>query len=438
MYRKILFLICLFCFCFSFGVNAEEFYIGDNQTRTDYTAYMDVSIPKSSKGTAMLVFRAKNIDLLGYGLSYYEVGFETGSKIVFRKYYTGYFRTHTVTLDTVKVDNDGNSKTITVDAVGNSFKISLDGDVIIERTDNGTYDSNVMIIPANLTGDVGYRVDGDAEILDYGSKDYEKQGSHIESVIITDSEGNVVEAGDYIPPETELNYDIEFTESYDGVSAVAVESAEETLLGVDIEEISGNGRTGTFVSPSKKGYFNLVEYAWNSLDKMTPLYAKGEVAEFNLRKIVDFYNRKAISENEKYIVNEEHFMTGPSTESVNISFSDDSSELDAAGIVLASTEESALHGRNYYRAVIRNKNTVSLEKVYDGITTVLCEVPIEPILDASKHNLKLHIYGSRISIYYDGQKIIQYIVPDIFYVTGYPGTYRYGKGIKFDKIVFSD
>ena len=88
MYRKIMTLICLFCLCFSCSAYAERMAIGEKSDRTDYTAYMDVSIPESSKGTAMLVFRAKNIDLLGYGLSYYEVGFETGSKIVFRKYYT--------------------------------------------------------------------------------------------------------------------------------------------------------------------------------------------------------------------------------------------------------------------------------------------------------------------------------------------------------------
>ena len=140
MYKKIMTLICLFCLCFSFRVYAEELFIGDNQTRTDYSAYMNVSIPKNSTGKAMLLFRAKNIELLGYGLSYYEVGFDTGSKIVFRKYYTGYYIAKTVTLDSVNVDNDGSSKNITVEAVGNSFKIYLDGELIIDYTDNGTYD----------------------------------------------------------------------------------------------------------------------------------------------------------------------------------------------------------------------------------------------------------------------------------------------------------
>lgn len=439
MYKKIMTLICLFCLCFSFRVYAEELFIGDNQNRTDYSAYMNLSIPKNSTGKAMLLFRAKNIELLGYGLSYYEVGFDTGSKIVFRKYYTGYFKAHTITLDSVNVENDGNSKTITVDAVGNTFKIYLDGELIIDYTDNGTYDKDVMLIPANLTGDVGYRVDGeDAKIIDYGSTDYEELGSHIESVTITDSNGNVIENGSYIPPETELNYDIDFTESYDGVSIVAVEDGEGKPLDVDFKKVLGNGRTGKILSPSYKGYFNLVEYAWDSMDKMMPLYAKGNVAEFNLKKIFDFYNRKAIREMEEYKINKEHFMTGSSTESVNISFSDDSSLLDAAGIVLSSTKENEFHGVNCYRAVIRNKNTVSLEKVNDGITAVLGVVSIEPILNGEEHNLKLHIYGSRIKIYYDGEKIIQYIVPDIFYLAGYAGTYKYGNGIEFGNIVLSD
>ena len=112
--------------------------------------------------------------------------------------------------------------------------------------------------------------------------------------------------------------------------------------------------------------------------------------------------------------------------------------LDVAGIVLSSTKESELHGVNGYRAVIRNKNIVSLEKVYDGISTVLSEVPIDPISNEEEHNLKLHIFGSRISIYYDGEKIIQYIVPDIIYLAGYPGTYQYGKGIEFSNIVLSN
>ena len=439
MYKKIITLICLFCLCFSFKVYAEELFFGDNQTRTDYSAYMNVSIPKDSTGKAMLLFRAKDIELLGYGLSYYEVGFDTGSKIVLRKYYTGYYIAKTVTLDTVKVDNDGSSKNITVEAVGNSFKIYLDGELIIDHTDNGTYDKNFMIIPANLTGDVGYRVDGDdAVIIDYGSTDYEESGSHIESVTITDSDGNVIENGSYIPPETELNYDIDFTESYDGVSIVAVKDGAENLLEADIKKVVSNGRTGKIVSPADKGYFNVVEYAWDSMDRMIPLYAEGNVAEFNLKKIVDFYNRKAISKIEEYKIDKEKYMTGSSTESVNITFSNGEDLIDAAGIVLSSAKESELHGVNCYRAVIRNKNTVSLEKVSDGITTVLGEVSIEPILDGEKHNLKLHIYGSRIKIYYDGEKIIQYIVPDIFYLSGYPGTYQYGKGIEFDNIVLSN
>lgn len=438
MYKKIMTLICLFCLCSSFRVYAEELVIGDNQSRTDYSAYMNLSIPEDSTGKAMLLFRAKNINLLGYGLSYYEVGFDTGSKIVFRKYYTGYFKAHTVTLDSVNVDNDGNSKTITVDAVGNTFKIYLDGELIIDYTDNGTYDKDVMLIPANLTGDVGYRVDGDAEMIDYGSKDYEELSSHIESVTITDLNGNVIDEGSYIPPETELNFNIGFTESYDGVSIVVVEDREGKPLDVDFEEVLGNKRTGKILSPSYKGYFNLVEYAWDSMDKMRPLYAKGNVAELNLKKILDFYNRKAIREMEEYKINKEHFMTGSSTESVNISFSNGENLLDAAGIVLSSTKESELHGINCYRAVIRNKNTVSLEKVDDGITTVLGEASVEPISDGEEHNLKLHIYGSRISIYYDGEKIIQYIVPDIFYLSGYPGTYQYGNGIEFSNIVLSN
>ena len=137
-------------------------------------------------------------------------------------------------------------------------------------------------------------------------------------------------------------------------------------------------------------------------------------------------------------IDKEKFMTGSSTESVNITFSNGEDLIDAAGIVLSSTKESELHGVNCYRAVIRNKNTVSLEKVSDGITTVLGEVSIEPILSGEKHNLKLHIYGSRISIYYDSEKIIQYIVPDIFYLSGYAGTYQYGKGIEFGNIVLSN
>lgn len=438
MYKKILTLICLFCLCFSFRVNAEELFIGDNQNRTDYTAYMNVSIPKNSTGKAMLLFRAKNIELLGYGLSYYEVGFDTGSKIVLRKYYTGYYIDKTVTLDTVKVDNDGNTKTITVDAVGNSFKICLDGKIIMEYTDNGTYSSEFKLIPANLTGDVGYRVDGDAKIIDYGSEDYEKLGSHIESVTITDSNGKIIEDGSYIPPETELNYYIDFTENYDGVSVVAVKDGEGKTLDADIKKVSGNDRTGKIISPSRKDYFNLEEYAWDSMENMYPLYEKGILAEFNLKKIVDFYNRKAIQNIEKYKINKEEFMSGSSTESVDISFSEESSLFDVAGIVLSSTNDSELHGVNCYRAVIRNKNTISLEKVYDGQTTVLYEASISPVSNGEEHNLKLHIFGSRIKIYYDNEKIIQYIVPDIFYLSGYPGTYQYGKGIEFGNIVLSN
>ena len=232
--------------------------------------------------------------------------------------------------------------------------------------------------------------------------------------------------------------DIDFTESYDGVSIVAVKDGAENLLEADIKKVVSNGRTGKIVSPADKGYFNVVEYAWDSMDRMIPLYAEGNVAEFNLKKIVDFYNRKAISKIEEYKIDKEKYMTGSSTESVNITFSNGEDLIDAAGIVLSSAKESELHGVNCYRAVIRNKNTVSLEKVSDGITTVLGEVSIEPILDGEKHNLKLHIYGSRIKIYYDGEKIIQYIVPDIFYLSGYPGTYQYGKGIEFGNIVLSN
>lgn len=438
MYRKLMFLICLFCLCFSFRVCAEELYIGDNQNRTDYTAYMNVSMPENSTATAMLLFRAKNIELFGYGLSYYEVGFETDSKIVFRKYYTGYYTAHTVTLESVNIDNDGKSKTIAVDAVGNSFKIYLDDEIIIEYTDNGTYNSAIKLIPVFLTGDVGYRVAGDAKITDYGSADYEKPGSHIESVTVTYSDGNVIDEESYIPPETELNYTIDYTEGYDGMSIVALEDEAGNLLKADTEDISGNGRAGMIISPLNKRYFRLVEYAWDSTGGMTPLYTKGTAGEFNLKKINDFYNRKAISEKEEYTIDKERFMTASSTESVDISFSDDSSLLDAAGIVLSSAKESELHGVNCYRAVIRNKNTISLEKVYEGITTVLQETSIETISDGEEHNLKLHIYGSRIKVYYDDEKIIQYIVPDIFYLSGYPGTYKYGRGIEFGDMIFSD
>ena len=438
MYRKIMLLICLFCFSFSFKVNAEKFYIGNNQNRTDYTAYMNVSIPENSTASAMLLFRAKNIELFGYGLSYYEVGFETDSKIVFRKYYTGYYSTHTVTLETVKVDNDGKNKTIAVDAVGNSFKIYLDGEVIIDYTDKGSYNTAVRIIPVLLNGDVGYRLNGDAKIIDYGSTDYETLDSHIKSVTITDSEGNVIGDGSYVPPETELNYSIDFTEDYDGVSVVAVEDGEGNLLESNVEGVSGDGRTGKVISPMGRKYFRLVEYAWETLEGMKPVYAKGSAAEFNSKEINDFYDKDAIVEKEIYTVDKEHFMSGPSTAGVNISFSDKSSLLDVAGIVLSSTKESQLHNINCYRAVIRNKNTILLEKVHEGITTVLQEVSIEPISNGEKHNLKLHIYGSRISIYYDDEKIIKYTVPDIFYVAGYPGTYVYGNGIEISDMVFSN
>ena len=433
-----MFLICLFCLCFSFRVSAEKMYIGDNQSRTDYTAYMNVAIPENSEGTAMLLFRAKNIELFGYGLSYYEVGFETDSKIVFRKYYTGYYIAHTVTLETVKVDNDGKNKNIAVDAVGNSFKIYLDGELIIDYTDNGTYNSAVRLIPVLLSGDVGYRVDGDAKLIDYGCTDFKEPSSHIEKVTVTDSNGNVINEGDYIAPETELNYNIEFTEGFDGVSVIAVEDGDGNLIKADFEEISADGRTGKLTSPFNKYYFRLVEYAWDSIGGMNPLYAKGDAGEFNLKKINDFYDRKAIVEKEEYDVNKEYFMSGSSTESVNIAFTEDCNLLDVAGIVLSSMNESELHGVNCYRAVIRNKNTVSLEKVYDGLATVLEEASINPISNGEEHNLKLHIYGSRISIYYDGEKVIQYIVPDIFYLSGYPGTYQYGNGIELGNIVFSN
>ena len=68
---------------------------------------------------------------------------------------------------------------------------------------------------------------------------------------------------------------------------------------------------------------------------------------------------------EKYKIDKEKFMTGSSTESVNITFSNGEDLIDAAGIVLSSTKESELHGVNCYRAVIRNKNKTKLsEEVY--------------------------------------------------------------------------
>jgi len=457
MYRKIMTLISLFCLCFSCRAYAENLFIGDNPNRTDYKAYMDAVIPENGSGTAMLLFRAKNIELLGYGVSYYEVGFEDSSKLIFRKYYTGYFKTHTVTLKTVNVDSSETQKNITVDAVGNTFKIHLNGEMVIEYTDNGTYDKDVKIIPANTTGDIGYRVDGDFQIIDYGSTDYNMTDeSHIESVEITDSEGNIVKDGSNISPGEELNYYIGFTESYDGASVVAAHDKDGRLIEADIEEAPGNMRMGTFVAPESRGYFNLTEFAWRSIGGMSPDYAKSKIAEFNLKRIVDFYNRKAISEKEEYTINKEHFMSGSSTECVNIYFSRDGGLQDVAGIVLASANESELHGVNCYRAVIRNKNTVSLEKVYEGVTKVLAEYVFytapeddftetdsdedltETTPEREEHSLKLHIYGSRISVYFDNRKVIKYHVPDIFYLSGYPGTYQYGNSIELGEIVFSN
>lgn len=457
MYRKIMTLISLFCLCFSCRAYAENLFIGDNPKRTDYKAYMDAVIPENGTGTAMLLFRAKNIELLGYGVSYYEVGFEDSSKLIFRKYYTGYFKTHTVTLKTVNVDSSETQKNITVDAVGNTFKIHLNGEMVIEYTDNGTYDKDVKIIPANTTGDIGYRVDGDFQIIDYGSTDYNvTEKTHISSVEITDSEGNIIKNGSNITPGEELNYNINFTESYNGVSIVAANNGDGRLLEADMTEAPGDVKTGTFIAPENRSYFNLTEFAWKSMGCMTPEQAKSKIAEFNLKRIIDFYGRQAISEKEKYTINKEHFMSGSSTEGVNIYFSRDGGLQDVAGIVLASANESELHGVNCYRAVIRNKNTVSLEKVYDGVTTTLVEYVFytppeedftdtdaeedltETIPEREEHELKLHIYGSRISVYFDGRKVIKYHVPDIFYLSGYPGTYQYGNSIELSKVVFSN
>ena len=452
MYRKIMTLICLFCLCFSCSAYAERMAIGEKSDRTDYTAYMNVSIPDPSSSTAMLLFRAKDIDLLGYGLSYYEVGFEKSSKLTFRKFYTGYFRTYTVTVQSVDVNTTASEKKISVDAIGNTFKIYLDGEQVIDYTDNGTYNNEVTLIPSNLTGDIGYRVDGSAQILSYGAEDYNTNDTHIESVEVTGPDGNIIKDGSYIPPSTELNYYINFTDSYGGASIVAAKDKDGNLLEADVEQAPGNVKAGTIVSPANKGYFSLTEFAWDSLATMSPIYAKSKIAEFNSKKVVDFYNRTAISENEEYTIDREHFMTGSSTESVNIYFSNESGRQDVAGLVLASVTESDLHGINCYRAVIRNKSVISLEKVYDGVTTVLAEYSLideeaeteedgeiePPVNEWKEHNLKLHIYGSRISIYFDNEKIIQYLVPDIFYLSGYPGIYKYGKGIDISDIAYSN
>lgn len=420
-------------------VCAEELHIGDNSARTNCSAYMNVRIAPDSNGKAMLLFRAKDIPLLGYEVSYYEVGFDTGRKISLRKFYTGYYTTYTVTLDSVKVDNNGGENRITADVFDNTFRIYLNNKLIIDYTDNGTYNEAVYLIPTYLTGDIGYHIDGNAEIVDYGSTDAEaEESTHIASVEITDSSGEVIEDGSYVLPGSELNYEITYTERYDGASVVSVQDAMGRTADTSVKNISDIVRNGTFLTPNTKEYFNLTEFAWNSMGGMQPQYPKAVVAEFNKKNNPDYYNRKEIREKEQYTYLNNRFVTSGTSESADFLFGTGSSLQDVFGIALCSNHNSTLYGENCYRAVIRDKNTVSLEKVWDGTVTVLAEAPIDRVLDNTVHNIRLYIYGPYIAIYYDGEEIIRYLVPDIFCLDGRAAVYQYGKKISFENFVLND